>query len=205
MSRRVRTATIPEAQDSHVPTGAGDLPPSVLLNPRSMRARAIRADTLTADAAQNGHAADSTAAPGSIGNQPNGKLHNGASGNGLTAVRRAVPAVSLEHSPSFYPKQEWVGRVTAIHADEFDARLHDLTGGGREVATIDLEEIGPEDRTRMHVGSLFHWMMGYERSPSGTRSNVSRIVFLDSPRPTERDWKAGEEWADRLRAKWNLD
>ncbi len=57
----------------------------------------------------------------------------------------------------------------------------------------------------MHIGSLFHWVMGYERSVSGKRSYVSRIVFLCSPRLTERDLKGGQQWADRLRAKWNLD
>ena len=95
--------------------------------------------------------------------------------------------------------------MTAIDNGTFDARLHDLTSGGHEVATIDLDEISPEDRARMRVGTLFHWVMGYERSVSGTRSNVSRIVFLDPPRLTERDMEAGREWADRLRAKWDLD
>ena len=46
----------------------------------------------------------------------------------------------------------------------------------------------------MHIGSLFHWVMGYERSVSGKRSYVSRIVFLRSPRLTERDLKAGQQW-----------
>ena len=204
MSRTVRTATILGAQDAHVPTRPVGLPPSVLLDRHRMQALDMSTDTLTVDAAQNTHAADNTEATGARGNQLNGKHRNGAGTNGVNAVRRAVPGISLGHSPSFYPKQEWVGRVTAIHNDEFDARLRDLTDDQREVATIDLEEISPEDRARMHVGSLFHWVMGYERSVSGTRSNVSRIVFLDPPRLTVRDLKAGQEWADRLRAKWHL-
>lgn len=95
--------------------------------------------------------------------------------------------------------------MTAIRRDAFDARLRDLTGGGRHVATIELEEIGPEDRERMFVGSVFHWVMGYETSPGGARSFVSRIVFLEPPRLTKRDLERGRRWADRLRAKWNLD
>ena len=129
---------------------------------------------------------------------------NGARRNALPAVRPKVPECFPDRSPSLFPKQEWAGRVTAIANGTFDAHLRDLTAGGREVATIDLEEVSPEDRARMRVGSLFHWVMGYE-TVSGTRSNVSRIVFLNSPRMTERDLKAGQEWADRLRAKWNLD
>ncbi len=129
---------------------------------------------------------------------------NGARRNALPAVRPEVPECFPDRSPSLFPKQEWAGRVTAIANGTFDARLRDLTGGGREVATIDLEEVSPEDRARIRVGSLFHWVMGYE-TINGTRSNVSRIVFLNSPRMTERDLKSGQEWADRLRAKWNLD
>ena len=129
---------------------------------------------------------------------------NGARRNGLPVVRPEVPECFPDRSPSLFPKQEWVGRVTAIANGTFDAHVRDLTGGGREVATIDSEEVSPEDRARMRVGSLFHWVMGYE-TVSGTRSNVSRIVFLNSPRMTERDLKAGQQWADRLRAKWNLD
>lgn len=128
---------------------------------------------------------------------------NGSRGDGLPVVRPEVPECFPDRSPSLFPKQEWAGRVTAITNGAFDAHLRDLYGGGREVATIDLDEVSPEDRARMRVGSLFHWVMGYE-TISGTRSNVSRIVFLNSPRMTERDLKAGREWADRLRAKWNL-
>ncbi len=129
---------------------------------------------------------------------------NGSRGDGLPVVRPEVPECFPDRSPSLFPKQEWAGRVTAITNGAFDAHLRDLYGGGREVATIGLEEVSPEDRTRMRVGSLFHWVMGYE-TVGGIRSNVSRIVFLNSPRMTERDLKAGREWADRLRAKWNLD
>ena len=129
---------------------------------------------------------------------------NGARRNALPAVRPEVPECFPDRSPSLFPKQEWAGRVTAVANGTFDARLRDLTSGGREVATIDLEEVSPEDRARIRVGSLFHWVMGYE-TINGTRSNVSRIVFLNSPRMTERDLKSGQQWADRLRAKWNLD
>ena len=45
----------------------------------------------------------------------------------------------------------------------------------------------------MNIGSLFHWVMGYERSVSGKRSYVSRIVFLRSLRLTERDFRADHE------------
>lgn len=130
---------------------------------------------------------------------------NGVRGNGLPIVRPEVPECFPERSPSFFPKQEWAGRVTAIDNGTFDARLRNLTAGGREVATIDVEEISPEDRARMRVGSLFHWVMGYERSASGTRSNVSRIVFLDPPRLTKRDLERGRRWAEWLYDRWGSE
>lgn len=132
------------------------------------------------------------------------EVANGARWKGLPVVRPEVPECFPDLSPSLFPKQEWAGRVTAIDNGTFDAHLRDLTGGGREVATIDLEEVTPEDRGRIRVGSLFHWVMGYE-TIGGTRTNVSRIVFLNSPRVTERDLRAGQNWADRLRTKWNID
>ena len=216
MARSRETATTPTDQDAvslplppgqPIPpvTSGADLPPEVLLNRYRVRALELSHDTLPLDQSRNGDAVEDTASPVFRDGQRNGRIGNGASQNGLNAVRQAVPAVSPRHSRSFYPKQEWEGRVTAIHKDEFDARLRDLTGGGRHVATIELEEIGPEDRERLFVGSMFHWVMGYERAPGGTRSYVSRIVFLDPPRLTKRDLERGQRWADRLRAKWNLD
>ena len=52
--------------------------------------------------------------------------------------------------------------MTSIQKDAFDARLRNLTTGGRKVATIDLEEISPAERARTRVGSLLHGVMGYE-------------------------------------------
>ena len=204
MSRARGTATILGAQDSGNPTRSGELPPTVLLNRHRVRALGMPTGTLTVDAAQ-GRRAATAASTESRNNQPDGMDRSGANPYRLNAVRPAVPEVSLGRTPSFFPKQEWAGRVTAILKGEFDARLRDLTAGGRAVATIDLEEIDPEDRARMRVGSLFHWVMGYERSVSGTRSYVSRFIFLNPPRLTRRDLERGKKWARILRAKWNLD
>ncbi|MCY4646291.1 MAG: hypothetical protein OXE73_05400 [Gammaproteobacteria bacterium] len=94
--------------------------------------------------------------------------------------------------------------MTAIDNGSFDARLRDLADGGREVATIDLEEVSSEDRARIRVGSLFHWVMGYE-TVNGTRSNVSRVVFLDPPRLTRRDLERGRRWAEWLHERWGSE
>ncbi|WP_420441428.1 hypothetical protein [Candidatus Palauibacter sp.] len=84
----------------------------------------------------------------------------------------------------------------------------DLTAGDSvacEDAVIPLDEISAEDRQNMESGSIFRWVIGYERSVGGTRRRVSQIVFLDLPPVTDRDLERGREWADRLRAQWGLE
>ncbi len=181
-------------------TRTSSLPPVVLLDRHRVRALGEAPSTQSVDWAQRAGLIDDTDTAGNR-NQPLSGRH----AHSLWAVRRAVPRNSWDRAPSFFPKQEWEGRVTAIRKDEFDARLRDLTGGGRHVATIELEEIGPEDRERMFVGAMFRWVMGYERFPGGARGFVSRVVFLNPPRLTKRDLERGRRWADRLRAKWKLD
>ncbi len=78
--------------------------------------------------------------------------------------------------------QEWEGYVVEVKRDELVARLVDLTAGStheEEEAIIPLAEIAEPDTVR--VGSIFRWVIGYERSPSGTKKRVSQIVFRDLP------------------------
>lgn len=122
--------------------------------------------------------------------------------------RLLPPRVSTIPSPTLYPTQEWEGQVIEIRDDEFEARLLDLTAGDvvdREVATIPLEEVGTEDRTSMRVGSIFRWVIGYERSVGGKRRRLSQIVFLDPHRLTERDMAKGREWAEWLLEEWDVE
>ena len=108
-------------------------------------------------------------------------------------------------SPKLHPTQEWEGLVTGIHDDGFEARLLDLTAGDpvdREVATIPFDAVGAEDRSLLRVGSIFRWVIGCEKSIDGTRRSVSRIVFLDPPRLTQRDLEKGREWAEWLLEEW---
>ena len=121
------------------------------------------------------------------------------------ACRLLPRRVSTVAGPALHPTQEWEGQVTEIRDDEFEARLLDLTAGDvvdREVATIPFEEVGAEDRTLMRVGSIFRWVVGFERSVGGTRRRVSQIVFLDPHRLTERDLERGREWAEWLMEEW---
>ena len=88
--------------------------------------------------------------------------------------------------------------MVEILTDELVVRLVDLTAGStheEEEATIPLAEIAEGDAAAMRVGSIFRWVIGYERSPAGTKKRVSQIVFRDLPRMTEQDFQEGKKWA----------
>lgn len=99
---------------------------------------------------------------------------------------------------SFHALQEWEGYVVESRAADFVARLTDLTAGAsyeQEEAIIPLTELSDHDAARIADGSVFRWVIGYERSPAGTKKRVSRIVLRDLPAVTEADLRDGEEWA----------
>lgn len=111
-----------------------------------------------------------------------------------------LPPRPPRHMPSatFHALQEWEGYVVDVGAADFVARLVDLTAGSsheEEEAVIPLTEISDADAERMRTGSIFRWVIGYERSASETKKRVSQIVFRDLPRVTRADLREGREWA----------
>ena len=153
----------------------------------------------TAD--QSGLAANAALHPTHVDGQGNGVPRNGG-------VSILPPRVSPVPTASLHALQEWEGYVTDIGDHEFGARLLDLTvrdSVEREDAVIPLDEVSAEDQRKMEPGSIFRWVIGYERSVGGTRRRVSQIVFLDLPPITDRDLERGREWADWLRARWGLE
>ena len=126
----------------------------------------------------------------------------------------SVPVVSVPPIPSSLPRQvafhalqEWEGHVLEVHDDEIVAALVDLTANSsheEEEAVIPLTEIADDDAAALRVGAIFRWVIGYERSPSGTKKRVSQIVFRDLPRVTERDLQQGREWARETRRAFDL-
>ena len=103
--------------------------------------------------------------------------------------------------------QEWEGYVVAITDTEFLARLADLTAGSsheEEEADIPLDEISDYDAARIRVGSIFRWVIGYERSTTGTKRRVSQIVFRDLPAMTKADLQDGKAWAREVTRSLNL-
>lgn len=118
------------------------------------------------------------------------------------------PSVSPVPTPTLHPIREWEGCVTEIRRDEFVADLLDLTAGDAveaEEAVISKDELSPDDRSRLAIGSFFWWVVGYEASVGGARKHVSQLVFPDLPPLTEADLDRGREWADWLFKRWALE
>ena len=84
---------------------------------------------------------------------------------------------------------------------DFVARLTDLTSGSsheEEEAIIPRAELSEDEDARVRVGGIFRWVIGYERSPAGTKKRVSQIVFRDLPAITSSDLQEGEAWAQEM-------
>ena len=123
------------------------------------------------------------------------------------------PIVSFPPQPkpprreaTLQPLQEWEGYVVGIEGDEFVARLVDLTAGRShesEEAVIPMAEISEYDASRMVVGSIFRWVIGYRHSVEETRTRVSQIVFRDLPRLTKDDFLEGQDWARTIASALN--
>ena len=110
--------------------------------------------------------------------------------------------------PRFSALQEWEGYVEEIGEDEFVAMLADLTAHQpyeSEEAVIPLSEISDQDRSRIKVGSIFRWVIGYESSVGGTRRRVSQIVFRNLPRMTDADIQSGRNWMQSVKSAINVE
>ena len=112
-----------------------------------------------------------------------------------------IPKLSPRRPPAttLHPLQEWEGHVVEIGEEEFTARLTDITADASyegEEAVIPLADLSDRDAARMEIGSIFRWVIGYERSIAGTKKRVSQIVLRDLPVFTESDLRVGEAWAE---------
>ncbi len=112
----------------------------------------------------------------------------------------SLPQVS-QIQATFHAIQEWEGYVLDKGEREFTARLLDITAGSsqeEEEVSILLAEISEDDLNRLRPGSVFRWVIGYERSVSKTKRRISQIVFRDLPAMTKQDLSHGEKWAKEI-------
>ncbi len=112
----------------------------------------------------------------------------------------------LQQSPvppkvTLHALQEWEGYIVDVRDNDFVVRLIDLTAGRSyesEEAVIPLTNISENDVSHLVIGSIFRWVIGYERSVEGTRKLVSHIFFRDLSRMTEADLKRGQDWMQSI-------
>jgi hypothetical protein len=109
-----------------------------------------------------------------------------------------LPAYS---AGSFNALQEWEGVVLEVGAESFTARLTDLTAGNKietEEADFPIADLRDEDHERLRPGAVFRWAIGYHRSPGGTRTRASRIVFRRLPAWSAQELGEARREAERL-------
>ena len=108
------------------------------------------------------------------------------------------PELELWEAPTFHALQEWEGYVLVVEKTVLVARLIDLTANSpheEEEAEIPLAEISESDLINIRPGSIFRWVIGYERSVAGSKRRVSEIVFRDVHEINDADRRDGEAWA----------
>ena len=122
----------------------------------------------------------------------------------LTSIMNVTPiGVLPAPTVTLHALQEWQGYVMEINETEFTARLLDVTANDpfeKEEADIPLTELSDADMAKIQIGSIFRWVIGYERSSAGTKKRVSQIVLRDLPAVTKTDLQAGDAWAHRVSA-----
>lgn len=126
--------------------------------------------------------------------------------DGRAPVLALPPQPRRVPSATFHAIQEWEGYVLSIGKEDFEARLIDVTARAThegEEATIPLQELSDHDAKKLRVGAIFRWVIGYERTPGGSRRRVSQIVFRDLPGVTKSDLRDGEEWARNMSQSLN--
>ena len=100
---------------------------------------------------------------------------------------REEPA-KLPHS--FQVLQEWEGYISTVGKTHFTATLMDLTADDdipNEEADFDLNDVKNEDQHFVKEGAVFRWVIGYYRSPYGSKRRSSEIVFRRMSQWTTQD------------------
>ena len=103
-------------------------------------------------------------------------------------------------SRSFEVLQQWEGIVTSVEPDTFWANLRDLSVPSNPVESVELprSEIGDEDSALLTIGSVFYWIIGYERSPKGSIRRVSEFRLRRTPLWSKRELEAAKREGEKL-------
>jgi hypothetical protein len=105
-------------------------------------------------------------------------------------IRAVFPPTIPTPALSLQPLQEWEGYVTEVRGDLFTARLTDLSAARKieeESAEFPIDDLSDDDQKLLHIGAIFRWIIGYQRSSDGTKRRVSQVTFRRLPAWTSKD------------------
>ncbi len=105
---------------------------------------------------------------------------------------------------SFNPLQEWDGYVIEVNANSFRARLTDITNDGavdEDEVEIPFSELDEDSQSQLAEGRLLRWSIGYQRSRTGQKTRVSRIIVRRLPAWRREDLDAAKSEARKLSRK----
>ena len=92
---------------------------------------------------------------------------------------------------------KWEGNIIEINKEGFIARLKDLSiCSPDEEATFSNEDISLEERSKIIIGQVFYWYIGYVDLASGPRIKQSMIKFKRYPK-----WNINQINAMKIKAK----
>jgi hypothetical protein len=95
--------------------------------------------------------------------------------------------------------QEWEGRVVEIRADQFTARLVDLSAGDneeRDEVDILISDLAAADLELLRENSIFRWLIGY-RYFGSTKERFTRVVFRRMPAWSRNELRAARRSAEQ--------
>lgn len=110
--------------------------------------------------------------------------------------------ISYEPQQTAVALQKWEGMVIAINGDSFVARLNNLTENTpEEEIEMNFRDISDDDQNLVHLGAIFYWSIGYEKTAAGQRKRTSVIKFRRLPAWTDKELAAiKKKAADARRA-----
>lgn len=118
----------------------------------------------------------------------------------LLALGATEPAGASSSSDTFRVLARWEGIVLAVESDFFVARLTDLeTDMPHLEADILLEEVSPADRSRVELGAIFYWTIGFLDTLGGQRTRESVIRFRSLPKWRSQDLEKAMKTAEEIR------
>jgi hypothetical protein len=116
-------------------------------------------------------------------------------------VEPDVPETTKQAGASLQIKQLWEGTVTEVRGETFVAILNDKSQPSSPAEQVEFEavELRVDDLPLVVPGSVFYWMIGTERTPSGQVRNISNVEFSRLPVWTRSSLKTASEKGSRAK------